>query len=108
MINRWLSVAVTTACMGVGVAHAQGVATPGVDQRQINQERRIEQGVASGQLTPREAARMQRQQNRVAAAEADAKADGRVTATERARLHAMQDRNSRRIQRQKHDRQRVR
>ena len=51
---------------------------------------------------------MQRQQNRVAAAEAHAKADGRVTATERTRLHAMQDRNSRRIHRQKHDRQRVR
>jgi hypothetical protein len=29
--------------------------TPGIDQRQMNQERRIDQGIASGQLTEREA-----------------------------------------------------
>ena len=32
-------------------------ATPGIDKRQANQERRIQQGVNSGQLTGREAAR---------------------------------------------------
>jgi hypothetical protein len=34
-------------------------ATPRLDQRQANQEKRIEQGVASGQLTEKEAARME-------------------------------------------------
>ena len=45
-------------------AQAQ-TATPGVDQRQANQEKRIQQGVASGELTPREAARLERGQDRV-------------------------------------------
>jgi hypothetical protein len=93
------------AVLAQGAAPSPG-ATPGVDQRQANQERRIDQGVASGQLTPREARRMQRQQAGVERAEARAKADGTVTARERQRLHQRQDRTSRHIYRQKHDAQR--
>ncbi len=87
-----------------GNAYAQAE-TPGIDQRQANQERRIDQGIASGQLTPREAGRLDRQQDRIDRMENKAKADGVVTAKERARLHAAQDRASRNIARQKHDRQ---
>lgn len=80
-------------------------ATPGIDQRQANQERRIGQGVASGQLTRHEARRLHRGQAGVARAEGRAKADGVVTPRERRRLHAMQDGASGDIRRQKHDRQ---
>ena len=86
------------------LAFAQ-VNTPRVDQRQANQERRIEQGVASGSLTQREANRLERGQQRVENMEARAKADGVVTPGERARLHQAQDVQSRRIYNQKHDRQ---
>lgn len=79
--------------------------TPRVDQRQANQERRIEQGVASGSLTPREANRLERGQQHVANMESRAKADGVVTRQERARLHQAQDVQSRRIYAQKHDAQ---
>ncbi len=79
--------------------------TPGVDQRQANQERRIDQGVASGSLTEREARRLDRGQERVERIENRAKADGVVTGRERARLHQAQDVQSRRIYNQKHDRQ---
>ncbi|HXE40834.1 MAG TPA: hypothetical protein VN639_20395 [Azonexus sp.] len=79
--------------------------TPRVDQRQANQERRIEQGVASGSLTPREANRLERGQQHVANMESRAKADGVVTPRERARLHQAQDVQSRRIYAQKHDAQ---
>lgn len=79
--------------------------TPGVDQRQANQERRIDQGVASGSLTQREANRLERGQARVDRMENRAKADGVVTPGERARLHQAQDVQSRRIYAQKHDRQ---
>lgn len=79
--------------------------TPGVDQRQANQERRIDQGVASGSLTPREARRLERGQRRVDNMENRAKADGVVTRQERARLHHAQDHQSARIYRQKHDAQ---
>ena len=79
--------------------------TPVIDQRQVNQEARIQQGVASGELTPREARRLEAGQQRVENMEARAKADGVVTAGERARIHQAQDVQSRRIAKQKHDRQ---
>ena len=79
--------------------------TPGIDQRQANQERRIDQGVASGSLTPREANRLERGQQRVANMENRAKADGVVTRQERARINHAQNVQSERIYEQKHDRQ---
>jgi hypothetical protein len=82
-----------------------GANTPGIDKRQANQERRIDQGVATGALTAREARRLERQQGVIDKAENKAKADGTVTAQERRRLHHAQDGASKRIHRQKHDRQ---
>jgi hypothetical protein len=79
--------------------------TPRVDQRQANQEQRIDQGIASGSLTQREANRLERGQQRVDNMENRAKADGVVTRRERAQLHQAQDRQSDRIYAQKHDRQ---
>lgn len=79
--------------------------TPHLDQRQARQAARIEQGEATGALTHREAARLERGQDRVEALEAGAKADGVVTRVERARLDEAADRQSARIYRQKHDRQ---
>ncbi len=89
-------------------APASAATTPRIDQRQANQERRIDQGVASGQLTHREAHRLERQQGAVDRAENRAKADGKVTAQERQRLTHMQDHSSASIARQKHDAQKRR
>jgi hypothetical protein len=79
--------------------------TPGIDQRQANQERRIDQGVASGELNARETARLERGQQRVDNMENRAKADGVVTNRERAKITHRQNIEGRRIYRQKHDRQ---
>ena len=79
--------------------------TPRIDQRQANQEKRIDQGVASGQLNEREATRLNNQQEHVNKMEDKAKSDGVVTKKERARISHAQDRTSRHIARQKHDRQ---
>lgn len=79
--------------------------TPRIDQRQANQERRIDQGIASGQLNEREATRMNNQQDHINNMEDKAKSDGVVTKKERARIKQAQDRTSRHIARQKHDRQ---
>lgn len=86
-------------------AAAQTQSTPRIDQRQQNQERRIEQGEKSGALTKREAARLDKGQARVQKMEDKAAADGKVGAKERARIERAQDKQSRRIYRQKHDRQ---
>ncbi|GAB4176438.1 MAG: hypothetical protein Fur0039_19450 [Rhodocyclaceae bacterium] len=95
-------------CAVAGTALSQfGVAAAaGADERQANQERRIEQGVASGQLTEREAARLEKGQARVRRMQDKAKSDGVVTPKERARIQNEQDVQSRRIYRQKHDRRR--
>ena len=84
-------------------AQAQQTNTPRVDQRQANQERRIDQGVAAGSLSASEAAHLERQQDRVDHMENRAKSDGQVTRRERAKLHAAQDHSSRTIARKKHN-----
>ena len=85
-----------------GIAFAESE-TPVIDQRQMNQEQRIDQGVASGQLNRREANRLERQQDRIDRMENRANADGVMTAKERARIGAAQNRASRNIAREKHD-----
>jgi hypothetical protein len=88
-------------------AHAQGAAatTPRADQREVKQQVRIDQGVASGQLNARETGRLEKQQARVTGTEVEAKADGVVTTKERRELRRKQDRASHNIERQKHDAQ---
>ena len=78
--------------------------TPRADARQERQDQRIDQGEASGELTDREARRLEQQQNHIERSEQRAEADGVVTARERARLERKQDRASRNIHRKKHNR----
>jgi len=87
-----------------GFVYAQAE-TPVIDQRQINQEHRIDQGIANGQLNRREARRLDRQQDRIDRMENRANSDDVVTGKERARIGAAQNRASRHIAREKHDRQ---
>jgi hypothetical protein len=82
---------------------AAAQSTPLVDQRQANQEARIQQGVQSGQLTPKETAKLEKGQAKVQAMEDKAKADGTVTAKERAKLAKAQDKQSKKIYRKKHN-----
>jgi hypothetical protein len=86
-------------------AFAQTTSTPRVDQRQQNQQQRIDQGVQSGQLNQKEAARLDKGQARVQKMEDKAVADGKVTAKERRKLERAQDKQSRKIAREKHDKQ---
>ncbi|SPP63263.1 hypothetical protein [Nitrospira lenta] len=87
-----------------GMVFAQAE-TPVIDQRQANQEQRIDRGIASGQLNEREANRLNKQEEHINKMEDKAKADGVVTKGERARIDHAQDRASRHIAREKHDRQ---
>ena len=76
-----------------------------IDQREANQQNRIDQGVKSGELTNREAARLEKGQDRVKKMEDRAKADGTITKKEASRIDHMQNQESRKIAREKHDRQ---
>ena len=106
MLTRALLISLITAATAVP-AYAQ-TATPGVDARQDIQQKRIDQGVASGELNQREAARLNRQQDRIQGMEDRAKADGTVTNQERRQLNRAQNRASRHIGKEKHDRQKAR
>jgi len=91
--------------VGVFGALAQNISTPGADQRQENQHARIQQGVASGELTRAEAARSRGDQREIRRTEKRMKADGQVTRSERARLQRKENKASRKLRRNKHDAQ---
>ena len=74
-----------------------------IDRSQYNQQKRIEQGIRSGQLTRHEAARLEAEQSHIAAMERRAKADGYVDPWERRQIAAAQNRAGRDIFREKHD-----
>jgi high-affinity K+ transport system ATPase subunit B len=77
-----------------------------IDAREARQEQRIDQGVASGQLTTREANRMDHGQAHVNNMEQRALAnDGKIGKKEARRIEHAQDMQSKRIYRQKHDHQ---
>ena len=98
-------VAAAVLALSAFAASAQNANTPRIDQRQANQEQRIDQGIASGELTKRETRRVERQQASINRAEDKAKADGVVSAQERKSLTHRQNKASRNIRHQKHDAQ---
>lgn len=103
--TTFLLVLMMSALPAQGLAPSAGVSTPRIDQRQAIQQQRINQGVASGELTRKEAVRLQEEQVRIQRAEDRALADGRLTRNERERIEHLQDKASAHISREKHDRQ---
>ena len=101
----------TTLLAGIGLALSLAIAgnasagTPRYDARQHHQRERIANGVRSGELTGRETRRLAAGQVHLNRVEHRAKADGVVTARERAHMQHEENQQSRRIYRQKHDAQ---
>lgn len=82
---------------------ARGTRTPLIKRHEANQQRRIQEGRESGELTRREARRLRAEQKAIDRAENRAAADGTVTTKERQRIRTMQTRAGKDIRRQKHD-----
>ena len=77
-----------------------------VNKRQRTQQNRIYSGISSGELNRRESYRLERQQYRINRTEQRFRNSGdKLTWRERYILDQRQDRASRNIYRQKHDRQ---
>ena len=72
-------------------------------QRDVNQQERIEQGLQSGQLSTREAGQLERQQQHIDRMEANDLKNGSITPAEQARLNAAQNRASTSIYADKHN-----
>ena len=109
MRTRTLSLTLAAAAAALSL----GAATPAladnyeqiIDRRQDRQEDRIDQGIRSGELNRREAARLERGQAHVNRMENRALADGHISRAEFRRIEGAQNAQSHRIHRQKHDRQ---
>ncbi len=78
-------------------------ATPGINKRQRNQQRRIRQGVKSGELTKSETRHLEKEEGKIEADKLEAKSDGSVTPAERAKLQREENHASRDIYRKKHN-----
>lgn len=72
-------------------------------QRDVHQQHRIEDGLKSGTLTTREAAKLEREEAKVNRAQAQALKDGNLSASEKSRINHMQNKVSRDIAAEKHD-----
>ena len=108
MFNRNLLIAAAFT-LAAGAGFAQTTPTAAViahqDQRDVNQENRIQAGKADGSLTPHEAHKLQRQQTHIARVEQRDAADGKVTPREARHVQKLQDKASKDIYKQKHDAQ---
>ena len=110
MLNlKYFQVAVL-CCAGFGSSLVMAQDVPDhprvneVNQRLDNQQARINQGLANGTMTGKEAARDEAHDANIAKRESvdEAKHDGHLTKAEQNRLNKSENKNSRRIYRQKH------
>ncbi len=99
-IGKLVLSAAALIALGAPLTFAQNI-----HQRKVNQQRRIANGVKSGQLTPGETARLERQQASINREEHRMrKADnGHLTAADRRALNRRQNRASRNIYAKKHN-----
>src|ERR1700743_3433299 len=84
-----------------GAAFAQNAQND--QQRDVNQQERIEQGLQSGQLTTKEAGKLEKDEAHVDHLEQRDLKDGKRTPKETAQINAAQNRVSNQIYQQKHD-----
>jgi hypothetical protein len=80
-----------------------GKRTPRATRRQGNQQERIGQGVASGELTAGETRKLEKEQKEIQKDKVAARADGTVTGAERKEIQKDQNKASRHIYRAKHN-----
>ena len=97
-----MSLIMGTMLLGTaGVALAQNE----INERQRNQQKRIGEGVENGSLTAGETARLEKQEGAIHhEVKTERKANGgTLTAQERRQVNRQQNRESKRIYKQKHD-----
>jgi len=99
----------TCGVLTLGLA-AQDAPKPGTyDKRAENQQDRIAQGVKSGQLTPRETAKLERKEAKIRKEVKQDRAanDGHMTPAERKQVNKEQNQVSKKIYKDKHNDKKV-
>jgi hypothetical protein len=97
-----LTLAAVAACFLSTAALAQ-TAAEADQQRDVNQQERIEQGLQSGQLSTKESSQLERDEQHVDRMQANDLKKGAITPAEQARLNAAQNRTSAQIYADKHN-----
>jgi hypothetical protein len=92
MVRMQLLTACAVLALTVGTASAQAVSTD--QQRDVNQQERVDQGLKSGQLSTGEAAKLEQGQAHIDHMESNADRNGSVSPAEQARIQAAQNRQS--------------
>lgn len=87
--------------LGAGAVSMAG--SRGIDRREYREQQRINQGIRSGELTRREARRLEAGLARIKIDERFARSDGHLGPRERDRLNRELNHESRGIYHQKHD-----
>ncbi|MEM9934742.1 MAG: hypothetical protein AAF824_14040 [Bacteroidota bacterium] len=105
MFKRIIVLITLSSCMFLlSITHVSAqTATPVITKRQVNQQKRIGQGVVSGELTKRETRQLKRQQRDIRITKRQAKADGTVTKAERQKISRKQNRANRNVARKKNN-----
>ena len=93
----------TAAVFVFGACTLSMAGSRGINSREHREQQRINQGIRSGELTRREAGRLEAGLARIGVNERFARSDGHISPSERARLERELNRESRSIYRQKHD-----
>ncbi len=101
--TRLLTALLLTLGAGASFAQTPAAGAASTVQRDVNQQTRIEQGLKSGELNTREAAKLEREESKVDRLQANALKDGKLTPAEQARLQAAQNQTSRDIYAAKHN-----
>ena len=100
-MNTIKLIPILLASLLAGPIFAQTVAND--VQRDVNQQSRIEQGLKSGQLSTKEAGKLEREQAGIAKAEHNAMQDGKVSKQEQRKIDQMQNKASADVYAEKHD-----
>jgi hypothetical protein len=101
---RRVIISIITGALLTGTA-TMSFADDTIKDRKQNQQKRIAQGVKSGELTPRETARLERNESKInKEVRRDRKANGgNLTNKEKAQVNRQQNKVSKEIYNQKHD-----
>ena len=102
MTKTQITLAFCAATFLSGTAFADTAAEKD-QQRDVNQQQRIQNGMENGSLTNREASRLEAGQARTDRKVANAAADGRVGAVEQGRIRRSENRQSASVYGKKHN-----
>jgi hypothetical protein len=101
LIASLITLVTAGGTIGLASSAEAGTNSPRIDRKQANQQRRINQGIRSGALTPGETYRLQRRQANIKAKEARFKSDGNLSRRERRVLNNNLNNSSKAIYRAK-------